>query len=114
MIRQMDKAAARGESFAIETTLAARTYANRIREWQRLGYHVKLVFLTLPSPDVAISRVKIRVQQRGHNVPEAVIRRRYRLGLQNFEQIYRGLVNSWVTYDNSGDAPVLKRTSDED
>jgi predicted ABC-type ATPase len=113
MIRQIETAVSLGESFAVETTLAARTYARRIRDWQQLGYHVRLIFLSLPSPEVAITRVKLRVSQRGHSVPEPVIRRRFELGLINFERIYVPLVNSWRIYDNSGAGPVLIRSSDE-
>lgn len=36
-----------GRSFALETTLSGRTYAQLIPEWQRAGYRVSLVFLRL-------------------------------------------------------------------
>ena len=32
--------------------------------------------------------------------------RRFRVGWRNFEQVYKALVDAWVLYDNSGDAPV--------
>ena len=50
----------------------------------------------------AMARVAARVAQGGHNVPEAVIRRRFGAGLINFDKIYKGLVDEWVLYDNSG------------
>ena len=84
-----------------------RTYARLNREWQELGYHVELIFLSLPDPDVAVARVAARVSQGGHNVPEDVIRRRFTLGLQNLTDIYRQLVDAWVLYDNSGSVPKL-------
>ena len=43
----------------------------------------------------------------GHDVPEAVVRRRFDAGLKNFERVYRTLVDRWVLYDNSGNAPIL-------
>jgi predicted ABC-type ATPase len=89
------------ESFAFETTLAAKSYARHIPDWQRAGYHVKLIFLSLPSADAAVERVKARVAQGGHNVPEETIRRRFDAGLRNFDSIYSPLVNSWMLYDNS-------------
>jgi predicted ABC-type ATPase len=49
------------QSFAFETTLSGRTYARLIREWQELGYHVKLIFLSLPNSDMAVARVAARV-----------------------------------------------------
>ena len=96
-----------GRSFALETTLSGRTYASMIPRWQKRGYQVSLVFLSLPSPEVAIERVRQRVQDGGHNIPEDVIRRRFEAGRRNFETIYRPLVNQWALYDNSGDSPML-------
>src|ERR1043166_4579019 len=49
-------------------------------------------------------------EQRGHLrllVPAAVVRRRFRLGWGNFQNVYRLLVDRWEMYDNSGPAPVL-------
>jgi predicted ABC-type ATPase len=49
--------------FAVETTLAGRSYIGLIRSWQSVGYRVGLVFLRLPSADLAVERVRLRVQQ---------------------------------------------------
>ena len=105
MLREIERNVVAGQSFAFETTLAARNYARQIPRWQKLGYHVKLIFLTLPSADLAVARVKARVAQGGHDIPEAVIRRRFQAGLRNFLAMYRGLVNSWELYDNGGVEP---------
>ena len=97
----------RGESFAFETTLSGRSYARLIPHWREQGYSVRLFFLRLSRPDIAIARVKQRVAEGGHDVPEPVIRRRFHAGLRNFEHIYKGLVDEWVVYDNSANQPVL-------
>lgn len=97
----------RGESFAFETTLSGRSYARLIPQWQERTYRVKLFFLRLSRPEIAIARVRQRVGEGGHDVPESVIRRRFHAGLRNFEHIYKGLVDEWAVYDNSGDQPVL-------
>ena len=107
MLNMIDDYVRRGESFSFETTLSGRVYARLIPIWQTLGYWVKLFFLQLPAPEMAIARVRQRVAEGGHNVPEEVIRRRFHAGRRNFESIYRGLVNEWVVYDNSGDTPIL-------
>jgi len=75
--------------------------------WKVSGYRVRLVFLALPNPDVAISRVAMRVAQGGHNVSSTVVRRRFDAGLRNFKDIYMDLVDKWEWYDNSGNAPQL-------
>ncbi len=56
---------------------------------------------------MAIARVRHRVSEGGHDVPDAVVRRRFHAGWRNFERIYRDLVDEWALYDNSGAAPVL-------
>src|SRR5690348_1733389 len=76
MLERIGDLVARGESFAFETTLADRGYVRRIAGWQRAGYHVTILFLSLPSADAAIERVQLRVAQGGHAIPEEVIRRR--------------------------------------
>jgi predicted ABC-type ATPase len=106
MLDQIHEHVRKGESFAFETTLSGRIYMRLIPRWQAEGYIVKLFFLKLPSPEMAIARVRQRVAAGGHNVPEDVIRRRFDAGLRNFSQIYKPLVDEWVLYDNSGDEPV--------
>lgn len=107
MLQEIAQSVAQGQSFALETTLSGLAYLRHIHEWRGLGYHVSLFFLTLPSPEAAIARVAERVKQGGHNIPEAVIRRRFAAGLQNFEAHYRHVVDTWVCYDNAGDKPIM-------
>jgi len=107
MLSQINEHVRKGESFAYETTLSGRGYAQRIPRWQEQGYQVKLFFLRLPTPEMAIIRVKQRVREGGHDVPEAVIRRRFHSGWRNFENIYRDLADEWALYDNSGVQPLL-------
>ena len=106
MLDQIHEHVRKGESFAFETTLSGRIYMRLIPRWQAQDYVVKLFFLQLPSPEMAIARVRQRVAAGGHNVPEDVIRRRFHAGLRNFSQFYKLLVDEWVLYDNSGDEPV--------
>lgn len=106
MLAQIAAHVRRQDSFAFETTLSGRVYACRIPQWRAQGYEVNLWFLSLPDPETAIARVRQRVREGGHDVPEAVIRRRFDAGRRNFETVYRPLADSWVLYDNSGTAPV--------
>jgi predicted ABC-type ATPase len=99
--------ASAGESFAFETTLSGHGYGRKIPHWQASGYWVEIFFLSLPSVDIAIERVKARVAQGGHDIPEQVIRRRFGAGLANFQKVFTPLVDGWKLYDNSGRTPVL-------
>lgn len=96
-----------GKSFAFETTLSGRTYVKLLRECRNQGYHILLVFLSLPSAEMAVARVAARVAQGGHNVPETDIRRRFVSGLKNFHEIYTKVVDAWILYDNSGNVPKV-------
>ncbi len=113
MILEMRRYLRQGQSFAFETTLSGRSYARHIPGWQSAGYRVELIFLKLRSIRLALARVKARVAQGGHHVPAAVVRRRFRLGWRNFEQVYRSLVDHWELYDNSGPIPVLLAMGDK-
>jgi predicted ABC-type ATPase len=86
--------------FMFETTLASLTYAQRIRSWQDLGYHVSLIFLRLPSADAAIARVEKRVRAGGHGIPDEVVRQRFERGLSYLEAIYKPLVDDWSIWDS--------------
>ena len=107
MLEEIDECVLAGNSFAFETTLSGRAYLKKISMWQKLGYQVKLWFLSLPNEDAAVSRVALRVAQGGHNIPEDVIRRRFKAGLENFQNEYSKVVNSWALYDNYGLQPKL-------
>jgi predicted ABC-type ATPase len=87
--------------FALETTLATIKLAPRIERLRRSGYEMHLVFLWLPSDELAVRRVLARVHAGGHHVPEETVRRRFANGLKNFFRIYRYIVHTWRIYDNS-------------
>jgi predicted ABC-type ATPase len=107
MLEGIDRMAAVRTNFAFETTLAGRTYVRRIQRWRSSGYAVKLIFLSLRSPEEAIARVALRVRQGGHDVRPDVIRRRFAAGMRNFSDVYRHLVDYWQLFDNSDREPQL-------
>ena len=107
MVKQIREHANKGRSFAFETTLSGRRYARWIPEWRNGGYRVKLFFLRLPTPEMAIERVAQRVAEGGHDVPEEAIRPRFHAGWRNFDQLFKKIVDDWAVYDNSGTTPLL-------
>ena len=113
MLEMIADCVRRGESFAIETTLSGRSYSQRIPAWKQAGYRVTIFFLELPSAELAVARVADRVAQGGHDIPEPVIRRRFRAGKENFLNLYKPLADAWRHYDNAGDRPVLIASNDE-
>jgi Uncharacterized protein conserved in bacteria len=97
-IRNLEQA---GVDFAFETTLASRSFAPWLRTLQQKNYIVHLIYLWLHSEDLAVGRVAERVRRGGHDIPEPVIRRRYKKSLYNFFNLYRPIADSWLMLDNS-------------
>jgi predicted ABC-type ATPase len=102
MLRRIKSLAARRHSFAFETTLSSRTFAPWLRGLADSGYTVAVMFFWLPSPELAIGRVRSRVALGGHDVREEVVRRRYRSSIANFVKLYAPLADAWWLYDNEG------------
>jgi predicted ABC-type ATPase len=83
MLQEIEKRLNERATFAIETTLATRSYINLVKRAQLIGYEVVLFFLYLPSANMAKKRVAFRVSKGGHNIPKDVIERRYVAGIKN-------------------------------
>lgn len=110
MLNRIDTLLSRRQSFAIETTLATRSYLFLVRRAKAAGYTVTLLFFWLPSPEMAEQRVASRVASGGHNIPKEVIHRRYWLGLNNLFDIFAHEVDRWSLYDNSEQIkPIVER-----
>lgn len=107
VLQQIHEYAGRGVDFAFETTLSGKSYVNLLRELKAKGYRLHLFFLWIPSPELAIARIKERVREGGHSVPAEDVRRRFGRGIRNFFQLYESLVDSWMLFDNSKAKPVL-------
>lgn len=106
LLTRIDELVATRTTFSFETTLSARSYCTSIMEWRRLGYRVVLYFIWLPSSELAIQRVAKRVREGGHNIPEAVVRRRYARGMVNLFDLYIPIVTTVCLYDGSSFPPI--------
>lgn len=100
MLQRIDFLLSQRKTFAIETTLATRSYTSLVSRAHERGYTVVLLFFWLPSPEMAVMRVAKRVSEGGHNIPTETIHRRYWLGLQNFFNLFVPIVDSWSLYNN--------------
>jgi predicted ABC-type ATPase len=101
LLARIAELARQRQHFAFETTLASRSFAPFLRQLQRDGYSVHVIYIWLRTPELAVLRVSERVRQGGHAVPAEVVIRRYRRGLANFLKIYQALADSWIICDNS-------------
>lgn len=110
MLERIDELLEAKVDFAIETTLATRSYVSLVTEAQSKGYSVVLLFLWLRNPELAQRRVSMRVEQGGHSIPPETIVRRYGLGLKNLFNLYLPIVDEWLLFDNS--TTLLTRIAD--
>jgi predicted ABC-type ATPase len=107
MLNEIRFFALRRATFAFETTFSGRSYLKLIRQFKKQGYEVHIFFLWVKSVDVALSRVRERVLKGGHDIPEALVRRRFGRSISNFFAEYRRLADSWYLFDNSGGTPTV-------
>lgn len=92
------------ESFILESTLAGHGALSLMREAKRVGYRALLIYVSLGDPELHIERVRLRVSQGGHDIPDSDIRRRYGRSLLRAPEAIR-LADETVILDNSGLEP---------
>lgn len=110
MIDHIEHLAKNRESFALETTLSGVRLAQRLMRLQQAGYKLHLVYLWLPTIDLAINRVRRRVSLGGHDINDDVVRRRFVRSLRNLTEVYLPIVESWRVYDNAeADARMIAK-----
>jgi len=101
MLRRLHELAQSGKSFAFESTLSSRTFAKFLRDCRSLGFRVVLFYVTLPSSELAVQRVALRVKQGGHNIPTDDVHRRFARSVSNLFNLYLPLSDRWTVLDNA-------------
>ncbi len=110
MLQRIETLLDRRATFAIETTLATKSYQTLVKRARQMGYIVFLLFFWLPSPEMAEQRVRLRVASGGHDIPKDVIHRRYWRGLDNLFNVFAPIVDKWSMYDNINSMqPIVER-----
>lgn len=96
------------KSFAVESTLSGNNIVKIINTARAKNYKIILVYSFLQNCTTCIERVKKRVENGGHNVPETDIIRRYYKSIVKFWDKYRLLVDEWTMFYNGYDyAPII-------
>jgi predicted ABC-type ATPase len=90
-----------GVDFSFETTLSGRRWPRLLDTLEEAGYTTLLHYLWLPTADLAVARVRYRVERGGHAVPEADVRRRYESSLRNLIDVWIPRVDAWQVFDAS-------------
>ena len=104
MLKRLRELAASNVSFAFEATLSSRTFALFLNRCKAQGYQVQVFYIALPSAELAVNRVALRVKLGGHNIPQADIERRFQRSLHNLYALYLPLADRWTVLDNASGA----------
>lgn len=107
VLEQVHHLADRGLDFAFETTLSGESYIPFLKELRRKGYSINIFFLWIPNAELALMRIKDRVDAGGHDVAAIDVKRRFTRGLYNFFTYYRPLADTWLLFNNADLAPRL-------
>jgi len=107
MLEQIHSLAQRRLDFGFETTLSGKAYIKLLQKMKKGGYLIHLFFLWINDVELALERIRLRVRNGGHAIPEATVRRRFGRSLANFLLVYKPLADSWTIFDNSGDVPKM-------
>lgn len=102
----------KGNSFNEETTLTGKTILKLIDKVREKNYKLHLFYVGVGSPDISKERIKKRVADGGHHIPDEIVDKRYKESLKNFEKILKEF-NNVVVYDNSVRFRTLLRIIDK-
>ena len=89
-----------GVSFNQETTLCGKSIIKNIRKAKELGYFIELHYVSVDSVQIAKDRVRHRVENGGHGIPEKDIEKRYVETFRQLNEILK-ICNLVAFYDNT-------------
>lgn len=113
--QRLDEYFRNNKSFAVESTLSGNNIVRIINKARKLNYKIILVYSFLQNCTTCIERVKKRVENGGHNVPEEDIIRRYYKSVIKFWDKYRLTVDEWTLFYNGYEyAPVIVSFGEKD
>jgi len=100
--RQIQEMLFNGLSFTWETVFSHESRLEIMRYAKNCGYRVHLTYVTTKHPDINVVRVRNRVLEGGHDVPEEKIRSRYERSISFLPQMIL-VADEVLIYDNSYD-----------
>lgn len=113
--RQRKDCIARRQTFAMETVMSTPDKIELMREAKASGYHVHLEYITTESPAINLDRIRNRVLDGGHDVPEEKTLSRYDRSMTLLPEAIRTADTARI-YNNSFENPLLvaEKKGDQD
>ena len=93
------------QTIGVETVLSTEKYRALVLAAKAHGFEVRLIYILLSSPELAVERVKLRVGKGGHHVPATKIRQRRVRSLKQLPWFLKNSDLAWI-FDNSGAKPA--------
>lgn len=103
----LEQAIAERRDYRFETTLGGNTIPQILTQAAEAGLRLNIWFCGLESPELHLQRVRSRVAQGGHDIPEKKIRERWTSSRQNLIRLLP-LIHHLRLYDNSIEADPAK------
>lgn len=100
-VRRLRAALEAGESLLIESTLSGKGLDKHLLHAKSLGYQINIIFVTLDSPNLSIARIRERVANGGHHVPDQDVIRRFGRARFQFWHTFRLLADNWQLFSNT-------------
>jgi predicted ABC-type ATPase len=100
MVRFLRLAISRRGSFVFETTLGGETISGLLADAASVGIDVRIWYIALATADLHVERVRQRVAEGGHDIPEDKIRARYDSSRVHLIELIPALKELWV-FDNT-------------
>jgi predicted ABC-type ATPase len=104
VLQELELRLGRGESVAVETVLSTDKYCPIVERVLASRGYVRLIYIGLRTPELAVERVRRRVGQGGHDVPVEKIRQRWHKSLERLPWFLAHADSAWI-FDNSGSDP---------
>ena len=87
-------------SFSQETTLSSKNAIRNAVKARNKGFYTELHFVYVDSAEIAIERIKNRVKDGGHDVPDELVRSRFVKSLNNLAKAIE-VFDAVFIYDNT-------------
>lgn len=92
------------QTIGVETVLSSGKYRALVELAQQRRFEVKMIYIVLRSADLQVERVRIRVAENGHDVPESKIRERRERSFEQLTWFIRKADTCYI-FDNSTGEP---------
>jgi len=89
-----------GITFSQETTLCGKSILKNIQRAKKEGYLIEMHYVGVDSVEIAKERIKKRVENGGHGIPDKDVERRYIASFENLRQVMED-IDLVAFYDNT-------------